>query len=143
MTAYEYLSQAYLLDQLIQSKLMQIEKLKALASCKASFVSSDHPVVKRTWNTDVMEETVMKIIEAEKELDRKIDEMVDCKLKISRTIDMVEDAACRLILEKRYLLFETWDEIRIELNYSRCTVYRIHVRALEAVQEKLSHFETF
>ena len=36
MTAYEYLSQAYLLDQLIQSKLMQIEKLKALASCKAS-----------------------------------------------------------------------------------------------------------
>ncbi len=142
MTAYEYLSQAYLLDQLIQSKLMQIEKMKALVSTTSYFVRPDRPVVKQTRSTDSIEKTILKIIEAEKELDRKIDEMVDRKMEISRTIDKVPNAACRLILEKRYLEFKMWDEIRAEVNFSRSKVFRIHEKAMEAVQEILDRKAT-
>ena len=137
MTAYEYLSQAYMLDQLIQSKLLQIEKLKALANSTSGFVRPDRPVVKRTRRTDVMEQTVMKIMEAEKELDEEIDTMVDKKLEIGRTISMVQDLAWQLVLEKRYLNFETWEGIAAEMYISSRTVLRMHEKALEAVQEIL------
>ena len=126
-----------MLDQLIQSKLLQIEKLKALANSTSGFVRPDRPVMKRTRSTDAMEQTVMKIMEAEKELDAEIDEMVDKKLEIGRTISMVQDPVYRLILEKRYLNFETWDRIADDIHFTKRTVLRMREKVLEAVQEIL------
>ncbi len=126
-----------MLDQLIQSKLLQIEKLKALANSTSGFVRPDRLVVKRTRSTDAMEQTVMKIMEAEKELDAEIDEMVDKKLEIGRTISMVQDPAYRLILEKRYLNLETWDRIADDIHFTKRTVLRMREKVLEAVQEIL------
>ena len=43
----------------------------------------------------------------------------------------------RLVLEKRYLNFETWEGIAAEMYISSRTVLRMHEKALEAVQEIL------
>ena len=88
-----------------------------------------------------MAETVMKIMEAEKELDAEIDEMVDKKLEIGRTISMVQDPVCRLILEKRYLNFNIWEDIGRELNFSERSIRRMHSTALDMVQEILDRKE--
>ena len=133
MNTQEYLSQAYLLEQQVQSKLAQIESLKSLASYMTARPTDQEPV-SHTRNVHAMEDTVLKILEANQELDAQIDALVDKKLEIASVISRVEDVECRLVLEKRYLTFEKWEEIAVDLHYSVRTVQRIHGRALEVVQ---------
>lgn len=133
MNAHDYLSQAYLLEQQVQSKLAQIESLKSLASYMTARPTDQEPV-SHTTNVHAMEDTILKIMEMNQELDAQIDALVDKKLEISRTIAQVQNVLYRLVLEKRYLTFETWEGIAVDLHYSVRSVQRIHGRALEVVE---------
>ena len=110
MTAKEYLSQAYLLEQQVRVKLEQIESLKSLAS----YVSVDftREPVSHTRNVSSMQDTVLKIMEMNKELDARVDALVDKKIEIMKTIDQVQRVEYRLILEERYISFCTWGRNR-------------------------------
>ena len=67
MTAKEYLSRAYRIDQRINAKLMRISELRALAQkCTVAYGGER---VSHTRNVASLEDAVMKIMEAEKELD--------------------------------------------------------------------------
>ena len=70
MTAKEYMEQARYLDMQINSKIEQIRNLNELAT-KATSVYSDMPHSPNR-NTSRMEETVVKIIDLESEIDRDI-----------------------------------------------------------------------
>ena len=71
MTAKEYLSRAYRIDQRINAKLMRISELRALAQkCTVAYGGER---VSHTRNVSSLEDSVMKIMEAEKELDAQID----------------------------------------------------------------------
>ena len=140
MTAQEYLSQAYLLEQQVQSKLCQIESLRSLASCITPR-PTNVPPVSHTRNVHSMEDTVLKIMELNRELDAQIDALVDKKIELSHTIAMIEDVEYRLVLEKRYLTFCMWEEIAAELHYSVRTVQRLHARALSVVQGLLDKWK--
>ena len=135
MTAKEYLSQAYLLEQQVRVKLEQIESLKSLAS----YVSVDftREPVSHTRNVSSMQDTVLKIMELNKELDARVDALVDKKIEIMKTIDQVQRVEYRLILEERYISFCTWGEIAMDLQYSLRNVQRMHGKALKIVQEIL------
>lgn len=77
MTAKEYMEQARYLDMQINSKIEQIRNLNELAT-KATTVYSDMPHSPNR-NTSRMEETVVKIIDLESEIDRDIDALVNLK----------------------------------------------------------------
>ena len=94
-----------------------------------------------TLNVHSMEDTVLKIMELNRELDAQIDELVDKKIEIFHTISLVWNVLYRLVLEKRYLTFETWEEIAVDLHYSIRTVQRNLNRALEVVQGILNQYE--
>lgn len=135
MTAKEFLSQAYRIDQRINTKLMRISELRALAQkCTVAYGGER---VSRTRNVASLEDSVMKIMEAEKELDAQIDLLVDTKKEIERVIERVPDADCRLLLEMRYLAMESWKEIARQMNTYRMRVYRLHDKSLELVAEVL------
>ena len=130
MTAKEYLSQAYRIDQRINAKLMRISELRALAQkCTVAYGGER---VSHTRNVASLEDSVMKIMEAEKELDVQIDLLVDTKKEIESVIERVPDADCRLLLEMRYLAMESWTEIARQMR-----VYRLHDKSLELVAEVL------
>ena len=132
MDAKEFLNRAYRMEQRVQSKLEQIEALKSLAThVTASFGSEP---VDRTRNNTAMQDTVIRIMEAEQELNREIDELVDTKQEIKRTIDLVPDVTLRLILEKRNLCFEKWEQIAIDTYYSLRSVQEKHREAVRIVQ---------
>ena len=139
MTAKEYLSQAYLLEQQIRSKMEQIESLKSLAS----YVSMDfsREPVSHTRNVSSMQDTVLKIMELNQELDAQIDALVDKKIEITRIIAQIQRADYRLILEKRYISFYTWEEIATDLRYSVRNVQRMHNHAMKIVQGILDEGE--
>ena len=136
MTATEYLGQAYRLDQRINSKLQQVESLRSLT--RKVTASYDGETVFHTRNVTSLEDTIFRLMEAEEELNRQIDELVVLKMDISRMINRVRNESLRLILEKRYLCFLHWDQIAAEMHYSRRWVLKRHARAVEVVDKLMA-----
>lgn len=139
MTAKEYLGQAYRLDQRINSKLQEVGSLRSLT--QKITASYDGEVVSHTRNVTSLQDTIIRLMEAEEELNRQIDELVDLKMDIARLIDQVHNESFRLILEKRYLCFLQWDQIAAEMHYSRRWVLNKHDRAVEVVDKLMTERE--
>lgn len=52
-------------------------------------------------------------------------------------ISKVEDVELRILLEQRYLCGATWEEITMNLYHNRRWIFRLHDKALDAVQQIL------
>lgn len=135
MTAKEYLGQAYRLDQRINSKLQQVEHLRSLT--QKVTVSYGGETVSHSRDVTSLQNTIIRLMEAEDEINRQIDELVDLKLDIGKTIGQVKNESYRMILEKRYLCFLPWDQIAADMNYSRRWTLTKHERAVDVVDKLL------
>jgi len=135
VSAKEYLNRAYRIDSRISSKMEQLTQLKALAT--KSTVAYGGESVSRTRNVHSTEDVIVRIIEAERELDAQIDTLVDVKREIQQTINLVADTDCRLLLEHRYLCMKRWEQIGAELTLGRTQVYNLHQKALAMVETVL------
>ena len=131
MTAKEYLSQAYRIDQRINAKLEQVMALRNLAS-KATGTLSDMPR-SDTPNVCRMEDIILKIIDSEHEINAEIDRLVDLKREMRVVIGAVGQPEFQTLLELRYLCFKTWEQIAVAMAYSIQHTYRMHEQALRAV----------
>ena len=66
LRAIDFLSQAYMLDQQIQTKMHQLSSLRSLSESMHSFRAGDP--VSHTKNVTMLEDAVIKIMEEEQEL---------------------------------------------------------------------------
>ena len=137
MTAKEYLSQTHRLDQRVDNKLMLIESLRSMTQK----VTSSHKknVVTYTHNVTSLEDTIIRLMEAEAELNQQIDALVDLKREILMNISALKNIDLELVLMKRYLHFLSWEEIAQEMGFSVRWVHSLHTRALmelDAVLQK-------
>ena len=132
MTALEFLQQAYMLDQQIQTKLQQISSLRSLAESMRSFTAKE-PVC-HTKHVTALEDAVIRIMEEEQELNAEIDRLVDLKREIREVISEVRDLNLRLVLEKRHLCFESWLQIGREMGRTDRWAQMKHRMALVVVQ---------
>ena len=132
MTVKEYLSQAKFLNQRISSKIQQVAALNDLAT-KATSTLTGMP---RNPNhaTSSMEDVIAKIIDLQAEINNDIDTLVDLKRSLSKTIKAVDSPEYQTVLEKRYLCFQSWEQIAVEMGYDLRWLYRIHGKALEEVK---------
>ena len=131
MTARDYLSQAYRLDQRINSKLEQVESLNGL-STKVSSTLTGMPK-NPNHATSTMADTVTKIIALQAEINNDIDRLVDLKRELVAVIKAVSNTERQTLLELRYLCFKTWEQIAVEMNYTVRNVHLLHKEALTAV----------
>ena len=131
MSTKDYLSQAYRIDQRINSKLAQVMSLRDLLG-KATGTLSGAPKA-ATPNPHSMEDTIAKMVDLENDINEDIDALVDLKAEIMRRIKRVENTEYQTILELRYLCFKRWEEVSVELGYSIQHLFRLHDEALEAV----------
>ena len=100
MRAKEYLSQAYKIDNDINSKLEQVASLRDLAT-KATSTMSDMPGSPNR-NIHKMEDAIVKIIAPEDEINSDIHVLISLKADITHMIKRVSNRAERTILEKRF-----------------------------------------
>ena len=135
MTAKEYLSQAYKIDDDINSKLEQIASLRELAT-KATIVISDMPGSPNR-NLHKMEDAIVKLTDLEAELNEDINRLATMKVDITRMIKRVTNRQERNVLEKRYLCYETWEQISVDMGYSIQHTFRIHDLGLQKIEEFL------
>jgi DNA-directed RNA polymerase specialized sigma subunit len=131
MTAKDYLSQAYRLDQRINSKLEQVESLNGLATKVSSTLTGMPKNPNRATST--MADSVSKIIDLQAEINDDIDRLVDLKREMVAVIKAVANTECQTLLELRYLCFKTWEQIAVEMNYTVRNVHLLHKEALQVV----------
>lgn len=134
MNAKEYLKQAFYLDKMINSKLEQVESLNALAT-KATATLSDMPKSPGRGSSR-LEDTIAKIIDLQEEIKRDIDRLVDLKKEITSSIYSLKDKEEQTVLEKRYLCFNSWEQIAVDLNYSIQYCFKVHRNALSNISIK-------
>jgi hypothetical protein len=132
MTAKEYLSQAYKIDNSINSKLEQIASLRELAT-KATTTMSDMPGSPNR-NIHKMEDAIVKLMDLENEINADIHELIILKADITHMIKRVGSRQERTILEKRYLCFETWEQISVDMDYSIQHTFRLHDQGLKEIE---------
>lgn len=138
MTAKEYLSQAYHIDERIESKLTQIETLKSLAT-RVTSVFSDMPH-SSTPDNHRLEKIIADIIDLENEILDDVNELVDSKREVNSVINFVKNPEHRTLLEMRYLSFKNWESIAVELSLDLRWIYRLHSRALADIQKFIDNF---
>ena len=131
MTVKEYLSQAYRIDQRIDSKLEQVLSLRDLVK-KATSTLSDMPHSPNK-NIHSMEDIIVKIIDLENEINQDIDELVDLKREIVTAIKQIENPVYQTLLELRYLGYKSWEQIAVEMGYSLQHIFRLHELSLKSV----------
>ena len=133
MNVKEYLEQAKYLDMRINSKIEQLSTLNDLAT-KCTVTLSDMP---RNPNKGIsnMEDTIVKIIDLQEEINRDIDQLVDLKREIMVVIKKISNVEYQTILENRYLSFMSWEQIAVEMKYSIQQVYRLRDRAHKVVEK--------
>lgn len=132
MKIKEYLMQAYRIDQRINSKLEQIASLHDLAT-KATVTYSDMPRNPNKGKSKI-EDTIIKIMELEDEINHDIDRLVDLKTDITHLIKNLDSHEYQIILEQRYLCFKSWEQIAVDMGYSIQHTFRLHDAALTELE---------
>ena len=123
-----YLAQALQLDSRIDSKLEQLQSLRALATKTSSTLSG---MPRNTPNAQSMEAIVAKIVDLEAEINADIDALVDLKRSIIAAIRGVPQPDHQVLLELRYLCGYSWVQIAERMGYSPRHVHTLHGQALE------------
>ena len=135
MTAKEYLSQAFNLDNRINSKLEQVSVLHAMATKATSTLSDVPPSGSR--NVQRIEDIICKIVELENTINADIDKLVDLKVEITATVQRMDNLVYRTILEQRYLCYKTWEQIATNMGYDVSWLHRLHGKALREAEKLL------
>lgn len=131
LTAKEYLSQAYRIDQRINSKIEQVQSLRELSG-KATATISDAPP-NGTRNFHRIEDVICKMMDLESEVNADLMQLIDTKHEIVTVIKCVENPELQTLLELRYLCFKTWEQIAVEMHFDLRWVHRLHHRALNEI----------
>lgn len=132
LSAKDYLSQAYRIDQRISSKIEQVQSLRNLAE-KATATLSDVPPSKGTRNVHRMEDVITKMVDLEAEINADLTRLINLKHEIVTVIKCVESPELQTLLELRYLCFKTWEEISVSLHLDIRWIHRLHNKALGEV----------
>ncbi|MGN1118845.1 MAG: hypothetical protein ACI4Q4_00705 [Oscillospiraceae bacterium] len=128
MTPKEYLQQAYRIDRKIK---LDIEKQSAMRSALfGKAVSYESDGAQHTPHGDGIEAAMLRVLEYEERINAEIDRLTATRLKIEQVINLVPDDIQREVLTRRYLLYQKWEYIAVEMNYNIKWIFKLHGKAL-------------
>ena len=129
MTAKEYLSQGYRLEQIIKLIKLDIEYWQDLASSVSSPGFEEH--FNATRNTDApFVKQIYKMMEYQDLLTEKLELHMNLKREMQKAIEEMSNQDERLVLEFRYIKNLTWPRIADLMYVDESTVRRWHNKAL-------------
>ena len=134
--AKEFLQQVRLFDIHINSLLEEKAQMEALALKVTSSWSSER--VSGSGNQDKMGDTVSKIIDLEKKIDRAVDRFVYKKAEVRGVIEKVTNPDQLELLLKIYIHYESLEKVACEMGYTYRNACYIHGRALQTIEALLA-----
>lgn len=129
--AKEWMNQAYRAEENINSIKKEIDNLWDIAKCITPKYSNEGSV--SSYTADKTARSAVKIADKMEEYEDKIKTYLKSINAVNSAIDKIQDADEKLILRKRYLNFEKWEQIAQDMNYSTQRIFQIHKKAMEAV----------
>lgn len=128
-TAKQYLNRVRRIDKEISALLRLVQTTReSLESITQNYNSDGAQVTKDPHKFD-------RLIELESLVDAKIDEQLDLKAEILKTIMRLDDRRQRLCLMEYYIEMKTFEQVAVDMNYSWRQIMNIHGHALKEVQK--------
>lgn len=81
------------------------------------------------------ESKMIACVDYEMQLEQHKNQLAAVLKEIHGAIMQVEDNTLQTLLIRRYLNFQTWESIAVEMNYNIRHVYNLHDRALKAINK--------
>lgn len=139
MTAKQYLQEYRRCKVRIRKLREQIREINDLMDgLNSPQVDGDR--VQSSHNPDTIGDNIAKKSDLVEALELEIFVAIGVMKKIEGTIDQIYNVDYQMVLQKRYIGLETWEDIAEEMHYSARWVLMLHGRALQEV-EKLIHHE--
>lgn len=131
MDVIEWLSQIGKMDQLIDSKMAERDRVKALA---VNTVGSLDGMPHAPGITDKVGNLTVKLIALEEELDALIDEYVDRKQEVVEVLEKLPEREYG-VLHRYYIRNMTWEQVADDIGYCTTQVWRIKNNGLKLLQD--------
>lgn len=84
-----------------------------------------------------IENAMARIVDIENNIKQDIEIQLLAIDEIHSLMALVNDPLLKLLLHKRYVLYEKWKKIAVDLNYSWKQVHRLHNEALNIIVNKM------
>lgn len=84
-----------------------------------------------------IENAMAKIVDMENIIQSDMELLMVALGEIHRLIAVVDDPVLKLVLHKRYLCYQKWEQIAADLNYTWVHTHRLHGKALNAILKKM------
>ncbi len=111
----------------------ELDKLQELRSIAQKITPAYSKAPGGSGSGQAMENSVAKIIEQEKVVAVCCDELCAQLDEVRALIALLPMGAMRLIMQRRYLNYQKWEQIAIKLNYSWQYVHELHGKALKYI----------
>lgn len=135
MTAKQYLSQVRRIDIKINNEINEMSELLLLATKITPNNTEER--VQSSGNGDKVGDGASKIADLRFQINEDIDQLLIKKEEVKNIIDKVDDDNCYDLLYKRYILYEKWEQIAVEMDYTTMGIWKMHGRALKKVEKIL------
>ena len=133
MDVEKWLEKVKKLDELIDAKIVERDRLFALATSLSPKPFDDMPHNKSVVKNP-MEETVIKLIEMGHQINKLIDKYVDHKKEVIKSLEKLP-ATEYGVLHRRYIQYMSFDDIANEMGYSRQTIWRYWKKGLNILKD--------
>lgn len=133
MTTKKYLQQLRTLNIKIRQREEQIAELRSKAMSSGSLSCNDDRV-QTSVSGDKLSETVSRYVDMQAEISRLIEYYVAKKNEIITAIQRLDDPRYVSILYKRYVDFESFEQIACDLHYNYTWTCELHGQALQALE---------
>ena len=134
--AVELFNKARLLDMEIDTLIEESQSIRDMATRVTSTIN-DMPGAPLK-NNDRFQDTMISLIDYERKINSRIDELVNLKQEINDVIGKLPRLEHRIVLTKRYLQRKRWEQIAVEMKYEERQVRRFKTEALNRADQILS-----
>ncbi len=136
----EKLKGAMYAQRTLEGELDKLQELRNLAQ-KVTPAYSQSPGG-GSGNAQKLENSVAKIIEQEKIIAECCNELCAQLAEVRALVTLLPMGPMRLVMQRRYLNYQKWEQIAAELHYSWQNVHRLHSKALDYILHEVNKRNT-
>ena len=136
----EKLKGAMYAQRTLEGEVDKLQELRNLAQ-KVTPAYSQSPGG-GSGNAQKLEISVAKIIEQEKIIAECCNELCAQLAEVRALVALLPMGPMRLVMQRRYLNYQKWEQIAAELHYSWQNVHRLHSKALDYILHEVNKRNT-
>lgn len=134
MNAEQYLDQVKKLDQLIDAKLAERDRLNEIATNISPKMPDGMPHSNTGVVSKTMENAIISLVMLEDEINKLIDRYVDYKQQVVSALEKLSEKEYG-VLHRYYIRYMSWEQVAEDMGYCRQQIWRIKKNALKNLED--------